>query len=189
MVTLKKLVAECFLKNKRGLPNIGFYDGDKNNCSAENLFYYGKKKPRPRKSNEVSENINRDRAKSRYKSMTPEEKEVYKKNATMWQKENMVRYRFLSARNRAIKRQMDFNISEVFINEKLCEQNYQCFYSGLPIKDNFSLDRVDSSKGYIIENVVMVDPRINYMKQDLPYDEFLDLVRNIFQFSCENVMV
>lgn len=68
------------------------------------------------------------------------------------------------------------------------KQNRLCALSGIPLhfddgkgrhSGNASLDRIDSKKGYTIDNVQWVDKRINVMKWHLPEKEFLDLCQKI----------
>lgn len=46
-----------------------------------------------------------------------------------------------------------------------------------------SIDRVDPTKGYIIDNCVPCCTTCNYMKRILQRDEFLDHVKKIYNFS------
>lgn len=46
-----------------------------------------------------------------------------------------------------------------------------------------SLDRIDSSKGYTLDNVQWVHKRVNVMKMDLPDEEFVSWCKLIAQFS------
>lgn len=85
----------------------------------------------------------------------------------------------------AIKRNIELNITKEYIWNLLVEQNFKCKLSGLEItlstyykdikkcKNTASLDRIDSSKGYIEGNVQWVHKRINYMKHTLPDNEFI----------------
>lgn len=45
--------------------------------------------------------------------------------------------------------------------------------------DTFSLDRIDSSKGYYRENVVLCCNIVNLMKSDMPINEFLGYINEI----------
>lgn len=61
-----------------------------------------------------------------------------------------------------------------------------CHYCGAPPDHEYSigyvgngLDRVDSSQGYTIDNVVPCCPACNSMKNDMDYDEFLAHVKRI----------
>lgn len=85
-------------------------------------------------------------------------------------------------------RGIEVNISIEQAWELFLKQNRLCSLSKLPLcfpkfrKDytaNASLDRIDSSKGYNIDNIQWVDKRINIMKQDLPEDEFIMLCKLI----------
>lgn len=79
--------------------------------------------------------------------------------------------------------QFDLNIEDLW--ELLESQNRKCKLSGISIgfgledgvnsKKNTtaSLDRIDSKKGYTIDNVQWVHKRINMMKQSLSDDDFI----------------
>jgi hypothetical protein len=69
------------------------------------------------------------------------------------------------------------------LHEKYKLQKGLCFYTKEPLKlcanENFtlSLDRLDPAQGYIKENVVLCGSIINYMKQDLSFEKFLEYCR------------
>lgn len=75
-------------------------------------------------------------------------------------------------------------------------QNRQCKLSGMPLKfkthkydevGNASLDRIDSSKGYTIDNVQWVHKDINKMKWNINQPEFLWLCDSVI--DKENVII
>lgn len=77
----------------------------------------------------------------------------------------------------------------------LVKQNYKCALSGLDIKlernytknynnNTASLDRIDSSKGYIKENVQWVHKDINIMKLNFSEKEFLFYCQQIAKRKC-----
>lgn len=84
-------------------------------------------------------------------------------------------------RLRASKCYMIYELDLEFILELLEKQNGLCFYTGnkLVLKPNdintISVDRVDSSKGYIKDNIVLCGYKINNMKNDLSMDKFIEL--------------
>lgn len=43
------------------------------------------------------------------------------------------------------------------------------------------IDRIDSSKGYIINNIVSCCPNCNYAKSDLTKNEFFDMIKRIYE--------
>lgn len=63
-----------------------------------------------------------------------------------------------------------------------------CYYTDVPLvfemnkPNTISLDRLDSSKGYVKGNVVFCSSDINYMKSDFTYKQFLSLCRKVVLF-------
>ena len=58
------------------------------------------------------------------------------------------------------------------------DQEGKCALSGLPMVKyprTWSIDRIDSNKGYELDNVQLVDKRMNMMKGTLEQDEFISL--------------
>lgn len=92
-------------------------------------------------------------------------------------------------RDGAKKRNLEFNIDTLFLWDLLNEQNYKCALSGVDItvsrnwrKYQFtaSLDRINSSKGYIKDNVQWVHKKINKLKSNFPEHELIYWVEKIF---------
>ena len=81
----------------------------------------------------------------------------------------------------AKKRNIPFNLSMMDLNELTFPLT--CPVLGIPLafnserpEDNsFSVDRIDSSKGYIEGNVQWVYKPINSMKNDMSHDDFIEL--------------
>ena len=95
-------------------------------------------------------------------------------------------------RCKAKHRNIEFNISLEYAQKILDQQNHRCIYSGIDItfpqsaRDrNFtaSLDRIDSSKGYIEGNIQWLDKRVNSMKNDMSESEFLELCQTITKYQ------
>jgi hypothetical protein len=90
----------------------------------------------------------------------------------------------------ASQRDKVWGITIEFCSELLEEQNHLCALSGLPISAEgalnqitASLDRIDNSKGYEIDNVQWVHKEINMMRGALPVDRFIKLC----QFVADRV--
>lgn len=71
----------------------------------------------------------------------------------------------------------EYNLTLEYIQELLEEQNYKCYYTQVPLTigsklTNPTIDRIDSSKGYIQGNVVICTEIANTMKNDLTIEEF-----------------
>lgn len=86
---------------------------------------------------------------------------------------------------RAKEKGMEMNVSIEYLSKILEQQNSKCALTGLPLivhtgKGSASIDRIDSSQGYIEGNVQWVDKRVNIMKNRLPEAEFVELCRLVF---------
>lgn len=84
--------------------------------------------------------------------------------------------------NKAKKRNLDFDITIEEAWGLYEEQNRKCALTKLPIKHHHyngggtaSLDRIDSSKGYNLENVQWLHKDVNKMKMDFPQERFLEI--------------
>jgi len=93
----------------------------------------------------------------------------------------------------AKKRKIPFEISIEQLWGVLERQQFRCALSGLPIeldkdsdflKTTASVDRIDSNKGYTVENVQWVHKDVNLMKNALPQGRFLDLCVAISRHAC-----
>ena len=70
-----------------------------------------------------------------------------------------------------------YNLTLEYIQELLEKQDYKCYYTKTSLEigsklTNPTLDRVDSSKGYLQGNVVICTEIANTMKNDLSMEEF-----------------
>lgn len=113
---------------------------------------------------------------------------------------------------RAKKRNIVFdqeNVTIKYLWELLQKQNFTCPLSGIhiylrgedktiPLTDNgnpryelfnASLDRIDSSKGYIVGNVQWVHRKVNMMKNNLSEKEFLEFCEHIVQANQQPSIV
>lgn len=89
----------------------------------------------------------------------------------------------------AKKRAVDLDITIEYIWETYLKQDRKCVLTGLPISmgvsaNSFmngdysaSLDRIDSSKGYVEGNVQWVHKDINQIKSNLSQDRFIELCK------------
>jgi hypothetical protein len=76
------------------------------------------------------------------------------------------------------------DIDEKYLCNLYLKQNGFCALSGVALnEDNLSVDRIDSSKGYIRGNVQWVDVYVNKMKSDLLQDHFIKLCKLIAKIN------
>lgn len=99
---------------------------------------------------------------------------------------------YMHIKHSAIARNIEFNITQEEMWDLYQEQNGKCKLSGIDInfadtsqeykKDRLttaSLDRRNSSLGYIKDNVQWVHKDINMMKQKFPQEYFIQMCKNI----------
>ena len=111
---------------------------------------------------------------NRWSRKNPDKKYAWHTN---YRKNNPQKYLFHLARRRALKRNIEFNIeiSDIIIPDK-------CPLLGIPI-DSYnewqgshpSIDRINSSKGYIKGNVMVISHRANILKNNATATELLTL--------------
>lgn len=120
---------------------------------------------------------------NRVQSLSPLDMTRLKEKVAAWQDNNILVYRWKSAMHRAKRKNREFTITEQDIKLIWEKQQGLCYYTKQPMKlsrdDNrysVSLDRLDSSVGYIPGNVVLCCAAVNLMKNDLSVTEFTELV-------------
>jgi hypothetical protein len=79
--------------------------------------------------------------------------------------------------NESIKRNKTWSLS---IDEAMQFWNKSCFYCGDAV-NGLHLDRIDSKKGYIFNNVVSACGICNIMKYTFSQDEFLNKIKQIYK--------
>jgi hypothetical protein len=94
----------------------------------------------------------------------------------------------VDAKNRGI----EFDVTNEEIWDLFLKQDRKCALTGQPIKmvrlgkdkcGNASLDRIDSSKGYTIDNVQWVDKKINMLKNNYSVDKFIAMCKAIVEYE------
>lgn len=86
-----------------------------------------------------------------------------------------------------------YDINKEFLKNLYAKQNGLCVLSGIPLEfkqgnNNFrmnpyrlSVDRIDSSKGYIKNNIQLICAIINQMKTDMSQIEFIQICEKIYK--------
>jgi hypothetical protein len=115
-------------------------------------------------------------------------------NPSRYKKYEEIPYEFFyRIKQNADKRNYYFDISIEDIWNLFIKQNKKCAISGLDISvgdgrdysdtRTASLDRIDSSKGYTIDNIQWIHKKINRMKMDLSDQEFINMCKIISNFQ------
>jgi hypothetical protein len=112
-------------------------------------------------------------------------------NSPIWKGFGEISNRYWTAISGRIKKGVEITIEDAW--NLFLDQDRKCAFSGMELcmheyKDcgrtrTASLDRIDSSKGYIIDNIQWVHKNINCMKQDLDQSVFLEWCRKIVSHS------
>jgi Probable Zinc-ribbon domain len=89
---------------------------------------------------------------------------------------------------------IDFTITIEYIWDLFLNQDRKCALSGEPLTmwgkidgkytGTASLDRIDSSKGYVPGNVQWIDKKIQHVKTKLPDEEFITLCEKVAKFQA-----
>jgi hypothetical protein len=114
------------------------------------------------------------------------------KNSVGWKGYEDLSGSYISNIKRSAKnRNIEYNITPKELWEQYERQNKVCALSGVPLTmtrkydGNASLDRIDSSKGYVAGNIQWVDKRINIMKNNMSDAELIDWCKKILSFRSE----
>lgn len=87
---------------------------------------------------------------------------------------------------------VDLTVSKEYVWDLFLKQNRKCALSGLELtfpkksKDKSytaSLDRIDSGKGYVPDNVQWVHKDVNFMKNKFNNEYFINMCKNISNFN------
>lgn len=115
--------------------------------------------------------------KIKHAQRTPEEKQERYEYHARWTINNIIHSKYMAAKHRAAQKNLDFTIEELEVYQMLVSQNYQCSLSGITFNNHHkdyspSIERIDSSRGYTSDNIMLVCTVYNYMKNDSTPEEF-----------------
>lgn len=95
-------------------------------------------------------------------------------------------------KSHAKRRGIPFDVTIEYLNHLYVQQEGKCSLTGLPLsfehygyKHEFataSLDRTDSTQGYVPGNVTWVHKDYNFMKQSMSVSEFIEACRRVVEY-------
>lgn len=94
---------------------------------------------------------------------------------------------FNTAKGNSRRQKREFTIIKADVSNLWNKQKGLCYYTGRPMKfelccnDSCSLDRIDSSKGYVKDNIVLCQRQVNIMKNDASVDELIQFCKDILK--------
>lgn len=123
---------------------------------------------------------------SKNKGITKSEKDKFRREKKLQQllSEGIGNYLMYRVQHRIEQNPERFTNSDLtveYLNSLYIKQEGKDFYTGLPFKTlrDISVDRIDSSKSYTTDNVVLTDISVNIMKGTLEKDEFINICKQI----------
>jgi hypothetical protein len=103
-----------------------------------------------------------------------------------WGYKDITSERWYSLLHSAKSRNLEVSIKIEDVWNLYLKQNKKCALSGLPVlyskdrrKITASVDRIDSKKGYTLDNIQIVHRDINRLKLDFPEDAFVSMCLNV----------
>lgn len=112
-------------------------------------------------------------------------KELASARAMTWIRDNQVARLYQSCKSNALKRNLEFNLSKEdllipeycpILNIKLTNISEQG-----RVKSNASVDRIDSTKGYTKDNILVVSDLANRMKQNATQEELIAFAKGVLK--------
>jgi len=97
-----------------------------------------------------------------------------------------IEQRWARARTRAKLKNFEFDITAADLENRFKKQQGRCALSYLFIQiedKTASLDRIDSTKGYLLDNIQWVHKDINNMKMDLSEERFVELCNLVTNYQ------
>ena len=99
-----------------------------------------------------------------------------------------------AARQRARNKNLPFDLDVNFVNDMWESQSGKCALTGKQMTyrgnknsqesfDSFSIDRIDSTKGYTRDNIQLVKWGVNSIKSSMSMDVFFKLVADLYVFN------
>ncbi len=77
---------------------------------------------------------------------------------------------------------IEYALTPEIIKKQLLKQDMKDYYTGVVPKsyEEYSIDRIDSSRGYVEDNIVITTGAINTMKLDMSIEEFKEQIKLLY---------
>jgi len=133
------------------------------------MFYNRSDRPNSKRSICVECHLERRKRLYRQQAKKTEFRINHAKQTSRWRKENIEKNIYSRAKNRAKYKKIDFDLSieDIIIPEMCPILGIQLeIADGIASDNSPSLDRMDNSKGYTKENIIICSYRANRIKND-----------------------
>lgn len=144
-----------------------------------------------RKEKAYKEYRKSEKCKEYYREYYLKNKEYYKGKRKIKREreiqENPLKILLYSVRDTSKSHKKEFNLTHEYLLELWKSQNGRCHYSNFPMKcttgnkspEQVSIDRIDSSKGYIQGNIALCCLSINFAKNSFSEQDLRLFLKNI----------
>jgi hypothetical protein len=89
---------------------------------------------------------------------------------------------YTKCKHGAAKRGFDFKLSEEDFSKIFNSKDLSCYCCGYSNRSHLSLDRIDNDVGYEVQNVQVCCVTCNYMRKNLPIEEFVRQCNAIYKY-------
>ncbi len=174
---------------------------DRKRATRESYIKYNMSEKGKARSNNFKQTITeeykekqRNDSKARYDSLSPEKKKSMLINSAINSKKRHrkdPRKRMLSdAKRRAKAKGIEFSLSlqDIEIPQICPVLGVEIFVAGDKSTPNSpSIDRIDNTKGYTSDNIMVISLRANMLKNDGTLDEFINIVKYMENNLCHGM--
>lgn len=188
-VRVQKVSKTPQFKQRRSNEKKKYYEAHKKTIKAYKKDYYyktnGKEKSRQQYHLHKREISERNAIRRLERSKDPNKIIELRKYKSMSELQKCLWRRLTSIKNSSHRRGLDFSLTFDGCWKKLEEQKLNCFYSDQPLQfvSNspmmLSVDRINSAKGYILENIVFCGHIFNLMKHVSSIKNFINFCKQV----------
>lgn len=122
---------------------------------------------------------NKEKIEERLSSWYIQNKEIQIKKAREWKQANPLKSQYLRYKERAVKKNIDFNID---LDDFVSYVKEPCVYCGFN-GGILGLDRIESALGYTTDNVVPCCKVCNYMKFDHTLENWFSYMHQVLEYQ------
>ena len=103
-----------------------------------------------------------------------------------WRLENFIHNKVQAAKHRAMRKEIEFNLTDEIVEDILKQQGGKCYFTGVVLTfgthdwNSLSIDRLNNDLGYTKENIVLVTRFVNSSKNTQTNEEFINNIKQCY---------
>ena len=100
---------------------------------------------------------------------------------------SMLSRKLSDGKKRCKEKGWEHDIDHAFIMQLIRQSGCSCIYCGAPFvfepnhPMNFSIDRIDSNRGYVKDNAQVIATWVNKAKSDLDEKQFFEYIKKVYK--------